>query len=393
VVEEDAMSAQPSIAAGALPFAPYSFDTLVSGAARLRSESIAVVDRITACSFGTLATQAAALARLFADCGLRPGERLLLTGGAEVSLVIGLVAALRGGFELALAPLDLGSSELAAYARAINAAALVGPAAYGEFDPAEAYFAVAAAVPSIRLLATLGPGEIDGAVDLSAAAVSRYAANHPDDGLERGKPVPTPPRIITLDRARLKPVGHEQTTLIAAALDFAARAEIGRATPILSTLPPTSFLGLVGGPFAALLSGATLHLHGPFAADDFLKARDRAGHAHLIVPAAAASDFASAAVLEGLASMVLVSRFSADAGFTYPAPFDGVCPLVDLYGIDECAAVAEARHGAKAVQPAAEPHFVGLDEGRVLTIERTADQVLAFRGAGVTVGEPMGNGA
>jgi acyl-CoA synthetase (AMP-forming)/AMP-acid ligase II len=391
MVEEGAMSPQPSIAAGARPFAPYSFDTLVSGAARLRSEAIAVADRTTACPFGILATQAAALARLFADCGLRPSERLLLTGGAEVSLVISLIAALRGGFEPALAPLDLGASELADYAHAINAAALIGPTAYGELDPTEAYFAVAAAVPSIRLVATLGPGEIDGAIDLSASAVSRYAIAHPDDGLERGKPVPTPPRIITLDRARLKPVVHEQTTLIAAGLDFAARAEIGRATPILSTLPPTSFVGLVAGPFAALPSGATLYLHGPFAAEDFLKARDRAGHAHLIFPAAAASDLASAAVLEGLASAVFVSRLSANAGFTSPPPFDCGCPLVDLYGIDECAAVAERRRGARAVQPAEEPHFVGLDEGRVLTIERTDDQALAFGGAAVTVGQPMGN--
>jgi hypothetical protein len=218
----------------------------------------------------------------------------------------------------------------------------------------------------------------------------RYAATHPDDGLERGKPAPTPPRIVTFDRARLKPVMHEQTTLMAAGLDFVARAEIGRATPILLTLPPTSFAGLAAGPFAALLSGATLHLHGPFAADDFLKTRDRAGHAHLVVPAAIAPDLESAAILEGLASTVLVSRLSAEAGFTPPPPFAAPCPLVDFYAIDETAAVAEPRRGASAAQPAPEPHFVGLDEARVLTIERAADHALAFRGAAVTSGRPVG---
>ncbi len=147
---------------------------------------------------------------------------------------------------------------------------------------------------------------------------------------------------------------------MAAGLDFVARAKIGRATPILSTLPPTSFAGLVAGPFAALLSGAMLHLHGPFAADDFLKTRDRAGHAHLVVPAAIAPDLESAAILEGLASTVLLSRLSAEAGFTSPPSFASPCPLVDLYAIDETAAVAEPRRGASAAQPAPEPHFVGL---------------------------------
>lgn len=384
------MTAQLAAAAGGRLFAPNSLDTLVSGAARLRPEAIAFTDRTTTCPLGDVAAQVAALSRLFVDCGLRPGECLLLAGGAEVSLLITLIAALRGGFEPAFAPLDLSEAELAAYARAVNAAALIGPTAYGELNPVEAYFAVAAAVPSIRLLGTLGPGEIDGAVDLSAAAVMRYAATHPDDGLERGKPAPAPPPIVTFDRTRLKPVMHEQATLMAAGLDFVARAEIGRATPILSTLPPTSFAGLAAGPFAALLSGATLHLHGPFAADDFLKTRERAGHAHLIVPAAIAPDLESAAILEGLASTVLVSRLSAEAGFMPPPPFAAPCPLVDFYAIDETAAVAEPRRGASAAQPAPEPHFVGLDEARVLTIERAAAHALAFRGAAVTSERPIG---
>ena len=195
------MTAQFAAPSGGRVFAPYSLDTLVSGAARLRPEAIAFTDRTTTCAFGIAATQVAALARLFVDCGLRPGECLMLAGGAEVSLVTALIAALRGGFEPAFAPLDLGEAELAAYACAVNAVALIGPTAYGELNPVEAYFAAAAAVPSIRLLGTLGPGEIDGAVDLSAASVMRYAATHPDDGLERGKPAPAPPRIGTFDRS------------------------------------------------------------------------------------------------------------------------------------------------------------------------------------------------
>jgi acyl-CoA synthetase (AMP-forming)/AMP-acid ligase II len=369
-------------AAGLRILAPYSLDTLLAGAARLRPQTIAFADRRRACSYSAAASQVAALARLFVDCGLQEGERLLFVGGAEISLVTGLIAALRAGFEPVLAPLDLGLDALSAYANAVNAAALIAPTDYGELKPLETCFQAAAAVASIRLVATLGPSEIDGAVDLSPEAVLRFAAAHPDNGLERGKPAPAPPRIVTLDRRTHKPVAHEQATLMAASFDFSARAEIGRTTPILSTLPPTSFAGLVAGPFAALLSGARLYLHGPFAADDFMRCREQAGNAHLVVPAAIAPDLCNAAILDGLASAVLVSRL-ADR-FTPPRPFVCPCALIDLYAIDESTTVAEPRRGAQAVQPAPEPHYVGLDEARILTVERIGGPALAFRGAAVT---------
>ncbi|QXX76416.1 hypothetical protein [Methylovirgula sp. HY1] len=368
-------------------FSAYSFDTLISGAARLRPQALALRDGGTSVPFGLLAGQATALVRLLTDCGLRPGERILLTGGAEASLVIAIVAALRGGFEAALAPLDLEAGELAAFARAINAAALAGPMAYGALSPAETYFAAAAAAPSIRLLATLGPQEIDGAVDLSTAATLRYAAAHPDLGVDLVRPASAePPPIITFDRIRRKPVFHRQTTLMAAGLDFVARATIGRETPILSTLPPVTFAGLVAGPLAALLSGAALYLDGPFDAENFLKRRDEAGHAHLIIPAAIATEFAGAGIFDGLASAVLLSRHSAGAAFAVPTAFDSPCPLIDLYAIDETAAIAEPRRAGMVSPPAVEPHFIGFDDDRVLTVEACSEagRPLACRGAAVT---------
>jgi hypothetical protein len=368
-------------------FAAYSFDTLISGAARLRPQAIALADRGTSVPFDLLAGHASALARLLADSGLQPGERVLLTGGAEVSLVIAMVAALRGGFEPALAPLGLDVGELAAYARAINAVALAGPTHYGTSVAAETYFATAALASSIRLVATLGPQDIDGAVDLRTEAVLRYAAGRPEMDIERGKPAPSyPPRIITFDRDRKMPAIHQQATLMAASLDFVARASIGRETPILTTLAPTSFAGLVTGPLAALLSGATLHLDGPFDSAAFLKRRDEAGHAHLIVPAATAEAFAEAGVFEGLASAVLISRLAANKAFAAPKPLAAPCPIIDLYAVGEATAIAEQRLGGTPVPPANAPHFVGFDEARILTLEACPQpgQPLTFRGASVT---------
>jgi acyl-CoA synthetase (AMP-forming)/AMP-acid ligase II len=368
-------------------FSTYSFDTLITGAARLRPQAIALADRGASVPFDLLAGHASALARLLADSGLQPGERVLLTGGAEVSLVIAIVAALRGGFEPALAPLGLDIGELAAYARAIDAVALAGPTVYGSPVSAEMYLAAAAMTPSIRLVATLGPQEIDGAVDLSTEAVLRYAAERSEIAIERGKPAPSrAPRIITFDRQRGMPLIHQQATLMAASLDFIARASIGRETPILSMLPPTSFAGLVTGPLAALLSGATLFLDGPFDAEAFLKRRDDSGHAHLIIPAAIGGDMAQAGVFDGLASAVLVSRLSPTMSFVPPDFVAAPCPLIDLYAIGESAAVAEQRRDGTPVPPAHAPHFVGFDEARTLTLEACPQpgQPLAVRGAGVT---------
>ncbi len=314
----------------------------------------------------------------------------LLAGGAEASLVIAFIAALRGGFEPALAPLDLDPGELALYARSIDAAALAGPSAYGGSIPSETYFAAAAAAPSIRLVATLGPQEIDGTVDFSAAAVLRYAAERGDTSAQKS-PSFASPRIITFDRARKKPMIHHQATLMAASLDFISCASIGRETPILSTLPPTSFAGLVAGPLAALLSGTTLHLDGPFETDAFLKRIDELEHAHLVIPAAIGQDFAEAGLFENLASAVLVSRLSATTTYMPHEPLPNICPLFDLYAIDETAAIAEMRRGGMPGAPAQAPHFIGFDDARILTVETDPQpgQPLACRGAAVTALEGL----
>jgi mycobactin salicyl-AMP ligase len=365
-------------------FAPYSLDTLISGAARLRPDGLAFADRISPWPLGIVAAHVAALARILADCGLSPGERILLVGGAEVSVAIAAIAALRGGFVPALAPVDLDPAALSAYATAVNAAAIAGPATYGDFVPLDACLIAAASVPSIRLVANFGPGEHDGTVDLGVGAMLRYAAQHPDFGIERGKRlVSEPPPIITYDRRRARPIEHRQATLIAAALDFVARTRIGRVTPILSTLSPVSAAGFVTGPCAALLSGAPLYLHGPFNEEDFLAARNQAESAHLILPASVASDFAG--IFDGLASVILVSRLESDATYRPPPPLAAPCHVVDLYAIDETSVIAEPRRQEAPVPPAFEPHFIGFEDSRVLTVEKTGTpDALTFTGAAVT---------
>ncbi len=358
------------------PFAHFGLDTLLSGAARLRPDTVALVDRDETLTYAAFASRATALGHLFAEHGLKRGERVILTGGASSALVVALIAAIRAGLEPALAPIDLMPEDLSAYARAIGAVALIGKTSYGDFSlQDEHYFMAAATADSVRLVATLGPGEIDGAVDFGSEAIKNHSTSAFYTGFERSKLSSTAAaRIFTLNRGvDFTPVVHRQSTLIAAGFDFVARAKIGRETPILSTLPPVRFASLVTGPIATLLSGAALHIDGPFQSEAFLKACDRAGRAHLIAPAIFAQDFLRSGITRNLASLTLLSNMRLDAPIDLPAALSGECPLNDLYAFEETAAVTEERRGALAQPPAYEAHYISFENAKILAIKNATN--------------------
>jgi acyl-CoA synthetase (AMP-forming)/AMP-acid ligase II len=383
-VEIDAMTLEArDDARNADPFAQFGFDTLLSGAARLRPESIALADRDETLTYAGFASRATALGHLFAEHGLKPRERVMLIGGASNALVIALIATIRAGLEPALAPIDLSAQDLGAYARAVNAVALIGTTRYGAFNTGDLYFMVAAETASIRLVATLGPDEMDGAVDFGSDAIKRHSASAFYTGYERGKPSTTASaKIFTLRRGeKSTPVMHKQSTLIAAGFDFVAHAKIGRDTPIFSTLPPVRFASLVAGPVAALLSGAALHFDGPFEAKAFLKACERAGRAHLIAPALFGTDFAQAGVTRNLASLTLVSQMRVAGPLALPDALAAECALIDLYAFDEIAAVPEQRLGSMAQQPAQGAHHIGFENTKILAVK---GQIAASGGIGLS---------
>ncbi len=370
------------------PFAHFGLDTLLSGAARLRPDTLALADRDEALTYSAFASRATALGHLFAEHGLRRGERVMLIGGASTAIVVALIAAIRAGLEPALAPIDLTPEELSAYARAIDAAALIGTTNYGAFTPDDHYFMAAASAESVRLVATLGPGELDGAVDLSIEAIKHHSTSAFYTGLERGKLFSTASaKIFTLRRdENFGPIMHRQSTLIAAGFDFVARAKIGRDTSILSTLPPIRFASLVAGPIATLLSGAALHMDGPFESEAFLKACDRAGRAHLIAPSMFGPDFIRAGVTKNLASLTLVSNLKTGATPALLQPLAADCPIVDLYAVEEMALIAEERRGGLAQPPAREAHYIGFENAKILAVRSAinASGGLIFSGAAVT---------
>jgi hypothetical protein len=159
---------------------------------------------------------------------------------------------------------------------------------------------------------------------------------------------------------------------------------------IVSTIAPASFAGLVAGPFAALLSGAPLHLHGPFHSAEFLAELDAAAPVHLVAPRAMAADLDVAGLLtpRTLASLMLLDR----SGETDPPPApvlrpDLSIPVIDLCAFGERALVAEPRAAdGSALPPAWEPHMISAGDRSIVAVQRrTGAGTFAFEGAAVSV--------
>ena len=329
---------QPATSGGRDPFASFDLDSLVTGAARLRPERAALRDSFGArLSYAELDERTTSLAAHFADLGLKGGECLLIAGGARVSTVVAMIAGVRAGLDVALAPLHLTLSELVFFATQTKAAALAADASYGELAPVEYMFATAMEAPCVRLVCSLGAGAADGAVDLDSAQLKKRSA-------PARLRSPGACRVITRSNGQM--VAHDQHSLVAAALELLSRARIGMRDPIVSTLAPVSFSALAAGPFAALLAGCSLHLHGPFDGEQFLAECDACAPAHLVAPRALALALATDGLLESarLASLMIKDGV---AGLSLSA--QSGAPVIDLDGLT-------------ALAPAPQPIMIRRDE-------------------------------
>ena len=321
------------------PIAAFSLDALTAGAAKLRPDRLALTEAAPgeparALTYREFAAQVHAFARHLVELGLAPGERILILAGARTACVTAAIAAVSAGLEPLLVRIGLDSADLATIAKSARCAAIAGPTSYAGLDLGLAMFDVAASSETIRLVATLGPSEADGAIDLAPERLLFDDEKLPQAADMR-------PRLGTLN-AQGEPVFHEQSALLAAALDLVGKAEIAAGSQIVSTLSPASFVSLVTGPVASLLSGAPLTLFGPFDAAGFVATIDRLGPAHCVIPAAILPDLERAGLLRNgvLASAIAVVRGEA------ALQVESDCPLIEVHGRDESGIVV--RRGSRA---------------------------------------------
>ncbi len=380
------------------PLGSFDLDTLLAGAARLRGDRKAIADGSRSLSFEELDRQANAVATQFGALGLGVGECVLLVAGLRVSAIVGIIAGLRAGLQVALAPAHIDAASLAACAGDVSACVLIADRSYGKIAPLEACFEAALLSPRVRMISTLryaddvrvetAGADLDGVVVIDPAALAaRDTGNANSFGLSR---IATRLPIVTFG-ADGSLIAHDQRTLVAAGLDFVAKARVGMRLPIITTLAPSSFAGLVAGPFASLLAGAPLLLHGPFDAAAFVQTIDSCEPAHVIVPSSLLPMCEAAGLVRAtrIASLVLVSRAQAASHFLEPPSFAaglGLPPVIDLYAIGEIAAIAEAR--PTSGRPAAllpEPHVIALEDQRILVAGWAEDGMEpSFEGAGIS---------
>ena len=184
---------------------------LLRASARDCPEAVLFLDDEGATTARAAAEQVAGLAEAFRQCGLRPGERIILVTGATTRSLLALVAALQAGLEPALVACGLGPLEIAARVAAADAVALVGPTHYGALALGDGFLSAAALSETIRLVGTLGPSSMDGAADLTAAVVVPVTVG--------GAASPETPVILTFEDAPGAPVPvvQRQTALLSGA--------------------------------------------------------------------------------------------------------------------------------------------------------------------------------
>jgi hypothetical protein len=282
-------------------------------------------------TYGQFDAEVQAVAQHLIDLGLAPGERILILTGARTACIVTAIAALSLGIEPLLVPIGLDGAQLASIAASTGSAAIAGPSSYAGINLEETLFDAAARVETIRFVASLGPAEMDGAIDLAPERLGVAGARLPPPSEIR-------PRIGTLN-LQAEAIFHDQSVLLAAALDFVGKAEIAAGSHLLSTLAPASFGSLVTGPVASLLSGAPITLFGPFDAASFLAILDATGPNHCVLPAAILADFAKAGLLADgvLASAIVVMRHET----ALPTGCD--CPLSFVHASDENSALTVER--------------------------------------------------
>ncbi len=337
MVEEPALSKADALARKH-PIAAFTLDALTVGAAKLRPDHVALAEAgpgasKEALTYSEFERQVRALAQHFAELRLARDERILLLTGARTACVAATIAALAAGIEPLLVRMALAPAALANIAAAANCVVIAGPTSYGEVRVEDILFETAARSEIIRFVGTLGPGTADGAIDLNPASL------HSDDS--RPSVPDKRPRIGTLN-FQGEPILHEQSALLAAALDLVGKAEIAAASHLVSSLAPASFASLIAGPVASLLSGAPLTLFGPFDAANFLALLDKMGANHCVVPAEIVGALHRAGLVDDptFPSPIAVSREESSLP-------DLRCPLVQVRALEE-GTIRIERRGAKS---------------------------------------------
>ncbi len=281
--------------------------------------------------------------------GLGPGDRVIVQLPNVIDLPVALLGLMSAGMVACPVPVTYGFDDLLHAAEVSGAKAMVTVGRYGSLSLADTARRVAAAVFSIRFLCGFGAPLPDGVVALDAWPDEDVASDKTPNAGDA-----TDIALVTFERRNgsLIALARTHQQLICDALALSNVAKLKPSSIILSTLPPATALGVVAVLVAPALSGAGVHLHGPFNSDVLASQLDELPPAHLLIPAAVerilpplldATDRKSA-------RPILAHRWPMPP-HEFRSMQQAAMSLIDLHAIGECAVLAAARAEGDALKP------------------------------------------
>ncbi len=232
-------------------------------------------------SAGDLGRNVDVFARKIATLGLKSGDRVLVLMPNIVEGVTALLGVMRAG--LTPCPISVVSSQaqIQAAAERVRAGGVVTVARYAHLSPAKTACEAASRYYGIRFVAAFGEAMPPGAISLD---------NWPDSDISTetlAAPQPHQEALITFDSHGLGEA-HVRThaQLISEALALSAITGLTSRGQLLGTFTPVSAAGVIATLAAPLISGAHVHLHGPFSPDTLATQLNESPEAILILPSA-----------------------------------------------------------------------------------------------------------
>lgn len=309
----------------------------------------------------------AALATHFAEARLPQGSVVALQLPNTVEAVLAILAASRVGLVAALLPQLWRQADLATALNAVGARAIVACGTIDGVDHADLAMNAAAETFSIRHVCGFGAGLPDGMVPLDDMPAPDPAVTPLPDDVRRAA-------IVTFDVTPdgLRAVPRSHAALIAGGLVIDLESRLPQRAAIVAAVTPSSFGTLAASLVTWLLTGGTLTLHHPFAAEVLLRQIAETPCDVLVAPAPVALELAAQAP----AVRHVVGLWRAPEQAAAGPAWDGVAAFTDVALFGEIG-LAAARRGADG-RPA--PFSAASDDMRL-----TAHGTLALGGPMVPV--------
>jgi mycobactin salicyl-AMP ligase len=335
---------------------------------------------------GDLGRDIQLFARKITTLGLQKGDRVLILMPNIVEGVAAILGTMLAGF--VPCPLNVVSTPAAIIAAAeqVKASAIVTVSRYAHLSPAQSACEAASRYYGIRFVAAFGSTPPPGTIPLS---------NWPDDDISQetlAAPQPHHAALVTFDAADGTACVRTHAQLVSEALALSAISGLTSRGHLLGTFTPVSAAGVIATLAAPLISGAHVHLHGPFSPETLRHQLQGCPEAILILPSAAESAVRSL-LADETRDTVVINR---EPGLVkVPAASGRVTELVALGERATWALLRDQeRRRTRVPRAYAHPVATALPRSDVLIrAEASASGLLQVSGPGIaalyTAGEPQ----